>query len=239
MLRSCASMTRPRAVLLDALGTLLELVPPWPRLRQILMQRHGIEVSEDDARRALLAEMAYYRAHHQEGSDSASLAELRLRCAQVLRDELAEVSALDVEMLKEVLLDSLRFVPYPDAAGVLAELRGAGLRSAVVSNWDCSLPGVLAEVGLGGAVDAVVVSAEVGTAKPDPRIFRVALERLRRAADESIAVGDSLETDVAGAQAAGIRAVLLDRAGRARAPAGVERVESLSDVLSLVAQPSG
>jgi putative hydrolase of the HAD superfamily len=117
-------------------------------------------------------------------------------------------------------------------------LRDAGVRIAVVSNWDCSLPDVLAEVGLGGAVDATVVSAEVGVTKPDPGIFEIALERLRRQPGEALMVGDSLETDVAGAQAAGIPAVLLDRVGTAPPGAGVEKVESLSDVVSLVA-PSG
>jgi putative hydrolase of the HAD superfamily len=225
---------RIRAVLLDALGTLVELAPPWPRLRQTLARRHGVEVSEDEAKRAMLAEMAYYRTHHQEGSDPDTLAELRWRCAGVLRDELPAAAALDRDELTDVLLDSIRFSPYPDAAPVLAQLRDVGILVAVVSNWDCSLPNVLADVGLGGAVDAVVVSAEVGVAKPDPRIFEVALERLRRDATEALAVGDSLETDVAGAHAAGVRAVLLDRTGAIPA-AGVEKVKSLSDVASLLA----
>jgi putative hydrolase of the HAD superfamily len=230
---------RTRAVLLDALGTLLELVPPWPRLRQVLAQRHGIEISEEDARRAMLAEMAYYRAHHQEGSDPDALAELRARWAEVLRAELPATRDLETGALTESLVDALRFSPYPDAAPALALLREAGLLLAVVSNWDCSLPGVLADVGLGGAVDAVVVSAEVGAAKPDRRIFEVALDRLRRMRDEALVVGDSIETDVAGAQAAGIRAVLLDRGETMATPAGVEKAGSLMDLVGLLALPSG
>lgn len=230
---------RTRALLVDALGTLIELVPPWPRLRQLLQQRHGVTVSEEEAKRAMLAEMTYYRAHHAEGSDTQTLTALRRRCAEVLWCELAVAAAIDIESLTETLLDSLRFVPYPEVAGALADLRAAGLRIAVVSNWDCSLPGVLSEVGLGGAVDTVVLSAEVGAAKPDPRIFAVALERLRRRAAEALFVGDSPETDVGGARAAGIRAVLLDRSGTARGGSEVERVESLTDVVSLVAPPLG
>jgi putative hydrolase of the HAD superfamily len=195
-----------------------------------------VEVSGNEAKRAMLAEMAYYRAHHQEGSGPESLAELRRRCAGVLREELPAVALIDPDALTEALLDSLRFNPYPDAAPALAQLREAGMLLAVVSNWDCSLPDVLAEVGLGGAVDAVVVSAEVGVAKPDPRIFEVALERLRRDATEALAVGDSLETDVAGARAAGVRAVLLDR-GDAMPGAGVEKVRSLSEIPGLLGLP--
>jgi putative hydrolase of the HAD superfamily len=226
-------------VLVDALGTLLELETPWPRLRRTLAQRHGVEVSDADAKRAMLAEMAYYRAHHQEGSDSGRLAELRRRCTEVLLAELPATAAIDTEALTEALLDSLRFTPYPDAAPALAEMREAGALIAVVSNWDCSLSGVLAEVGLGGAVDAVVVSAEAGVSKPDPRIFELALERLRRNAAEALAVGDSLETDVAGAEAARIRAVLLDRAEAITAAPGVETVNSLSDVIALLVPAGG
>ena len=56
-----------RAVFLDALGTLVELPPPWPALVAELAAR-GVTVSEADARAALLDEMAYYRAHHDEAA---------------------------------------------------------------------------------------------------------------------------------------------------------------------------
>jgi putative hydrolase of the HAD superfamily len=225
-----------RAVLLDALGTLVELEPPWPSLRRTLSARHGIEVSEADAKRAMLAEMSYYRSHHQEGSDPASLAELRRSCALVLRDQLPQTSSLGVEELTEALLDALHFRPFPDAAPALAALRAAGMQLAVVSNWDCSLRSVLGQLGLAGAVDAIVVSAEVRAAKPDAAIFKAALGQVRRDPREAVFVGDSFETDVLGARAAGLRALLLEREGRApaEAPPDVERIFSLHDLLELV-----
>jgi putative hydrolase of the HAD superfamily len=222
-----------RAVLFDALGTLLELEPPWPPLRRVLSERHGIEVSAEDAKRAFLAEMSYYRAHHLEGGDVQALEALRLRCATVLRDGLRELSGLDTGEVKEALLGSLRFTPYPDAAPALADLRSAGLRLAVVSNWDCSLRGILAEVGLAAALDAVVVSAEVGEPKPGPKPFRRALERLRCGAGEALYVGDSLETDVQGARGAGLPALLLDRAGVRTVDSDVERIFSLAELPEL------
>jgi putative hydrolase of the HAD superfamily len=226
-----------RAVLLDALGTLVELEPPWPLLRRTLSARHGIEVSEEDAKRAMLTEMAYYRSHHQEGSDGATLASLRESCALVLRGQLPQTSSLDSEEMTEALLDSLRFTPFPDTAPSLAALRAAGLRLAVVSNWDCSLRSVLGQVGLAGAVDAIVVSAEVGAPKPDPAIFSAALAELRCEASEAVFVGDSFETDVLGARAAGLRALLLERRpsrSEAALEGDVERVFSLHEVVELV-----
>jgi HAD superfamily hydrolase (TIGR01509 family) len=66
-------------------------------------------------------------------------------------------------------------------------------------------------------VDALVVSEVVGVSKPDPEIFRVALDRLRCPAAEAVMVGDSWSADIAGARAAGIRAVWFNPA-RAAAP---------------------
>jgi putative hydrolase of the HAD superfamily len=225
-----------RAVLFDALGTLVELQPPWPLLQNTMATRHGIEISGEEAKQAMLAEMSYYRSHHDEGSDEASLGDLRERCALVLRDQLPQAAALGVEEMTEALLDSLRLTPFPDAAPALAALRAGGLRLAVVSNWDCSLRSVLSELGLAGAVDTIVVSAEAGALKPDAAIFHVALGQLRREPHEAVFVGDSLETDVFGARAAGLRALLLDRDSAMEAPPAdsVERVYSLHEVVELV-----
>lgn len=229
---------RHEAVLFDALGTLVELEPPWPLLRAALASRHGIELPEEEAKQAMLAEMTYYKAHHHEGVDEQSLADLRRRCAAVLRDRLPQVARLSEDDLVEALMASLRFRPYPDAAPALGRLRLAGVRAAAVSNWDVSLRGVLSQIGLGGLFDDIVVSAEVGARKPDPAIVEAALRRLRCPAGKALMVGDSPETDVAGAQAAGVRAVLLDRAGTAAAIPGVERIHTLDGLDELIQAPS-
>jgi putative hydrolase of the HAD superfamily len=192
-----------------------------------------VESSWDDAKQAMLAEMTYYKQHHDEGRDAASLAELRRRCANVLRAKLPEVAKLSDADLTEALLASLRFAPYPDVPDALARLRALGARLAVVSNWDCSLGATLAELGIGGLVDEVVVSAEVGSRKPAARIFEEALDRVSATPQSAWLVGDSPETDIAGAIAVGIRPLLLDRMGRAPDSPGVTRVFTLADVPEL------
>jgi putative hydrolase of the HAD superfamily len=192
-----------RAVFLDALGTLVELEPPWVSLRE----RVPAEVSDERLQLAIRAEMAYYREHSQEGRDADSLADLRERCAALISNELGvEVSARD-------LVESIRFGAYPDAEPALRGLRERGMRLLAVSNWDCSLSAVLERCGLGELLDAVVTSAEVGASKPDPAIFRAALERAGSGPDQALHVGDTPEEDLAGARAAGIRALLIDRSG--------------------------
>ena len=226
------------AVLFDALGTLVELEPPWPLLKAALAAQ-GVEVSVEQAREAMLAEMAYYRAHHLEGHDDVSLADLRTRCAEVLKENLPTADRrLPAEELTEALLHAIRFRPYPDAAPLLGRLRLLGIRSAVVSNWDISLRRVLGEIGLGGLVDYIVVSAEAGVAKPAPGIFELALRRLGCPARSALFVGDSPETDIVGAHGAGLRAVLVDRAATAPDQEGVERIFTLENLEDLLAAPA-
>ena len=200
-----------RAVLLDSLGTLVELDSPVPRLHAAL-QRLGFEVQEERVVAAFGAEVAYYVEHHTEGRDQSTLAELRSRCAAVFLDAL-RIPELPLPDAREALLSSLRFRAFEDAAPALRELRGRGLRLVVVSNWDCSLREVLADAGLLDLVDDAVSSAEAGAAKPDPAPFRAALAAARCEPDEALHVGDSEENDLAGAREAGIRAVLLRRTG--------------------------
>ena len=222
-----------RAVLLDALGTLLELEQPAPLLVAQLRQR-GVDVSVEAADAALRAEIAYYRAHHEEAFDRERLADLRRRCTEVLRSALpSPAQSLDAEELGGALQAALRFRPYPEVADALVALRAAGARTVVVSNWDVSLHEQLAATGLDALVDAALSSAELGVGKPEPAIFRHALELAQANANEAVMVGDSLDTDIHGAEAAGIAAVLVDRDGSA-ASAHQPTISSLAALPRLV-----
>jgi len=190
-----------RAVFLDALGTLVELEPPWVLLRD----RVPPEIDDERLVAAVRAEMAYYKAHAHEGRDPESLAELRERCAEVLSRELGARVGVDE------LVESVRMRAYPDAVPALEALRGRDLRLVVVSNWDCSLGSVLERCGLLDLLDGAVSSAEAGARKPDPAIFEPALRLADCRAEDALHVGDTPEEDLAAAGAAGIRALLIDR----------------------------
>jgi putative hydrolase of the HAD superfamily len=218
------------AVFLDALGTLVELQPPAPRLRRLLAER-GFELSEERAAAGFAAEIAYYLEHHLEGSDRERLDDLRDRCAGVLMEAL-ELPGLDHAAARAAMLGALEFRPYPEAAGALTELRAAGHALVIVSNWDCSLPDWLAPAGLLELVAGVVTSAEVGAAKPAGAVFERALELAGAAPDQAVHVGDSIDNDVEGARAAGIRAILVQRDGDP--PADVEAVRALSALPALL-----
>jgi putative hydrolase of the HAD superfamily len=204
-----------RAVFLDALGTLVELEPPWISLRE----RIPAEVSDERLVAAVRAEMDYYREHAHEGRDPDSLADLRERCARLISGELG------VEVTADELVEAVRMSAYPDAAPALTALRGRGLRLVAVSNWDCSLGTVLERCGLAGLLDGAISSAEAGAPKPDPAIFTAALELARCEPAEALHVGDTREEDVVGARSAGIRALLLDRDGAGGDISSLDEIE--------------
>jgi putative hydrolase of the HAD superfamily len=218
------------AVLLDALGTLVELQPPAPRLRARLAEA-GFDVSEERAEKGIRAEIAYYLANHLDGSDRESLEHLRDRCTAAMMEAL-DLDGLDHATARRALMGALEFRAYDDAIPALHALRADGHGLVVVSNWDCALPDWLGPPGLLQLVDGVVTSAEVGVAKPDARVFQRALEVAGVEADQAVHVGDSPDNDVEGARSAGIRAVLVQRDGET--PPGVESIRSLRELAPLL-----
>ena len=226
-------MSGHRAVLFDALGTLVELTPPAPRLRDELARRFGAEVTVAEAQAAIAAEIGYYRSHLNEGHDPASLAELRRRCGEVLRGALPERARARLPEgapMVQALLTSLHFDAFPDALVALPRLRNSGARLVVVSNWDVSLHEVLERVGLAEALDGTVTSAEAGARKPDAAIFERALRLAGVRASDALHVGDTVAEDVIGARSAGIEPVLLLRGGGS-GPDGVRTIASLAELL--------
>jgi HAD superfamily hydrolase (TIGR01549 family) len=122
----------------------------------------------------------------------------------------AEAAALGRELYR----DLRRCVP--GAPALLAALRAHAPVAVVTNNATAEQREKLGRFALNTHVDALVTSEDVGAAKPDPRIFEVALARLGVAAHEAVMIGDSREHDVDGARAAGLAACWLDRAGDAR-----------------------
>jgi len=201
------------AVTIDAYGTLVTLRDPVPALRAALAA-HGVDRTEEEARAAFRAEVAYYVERSHEGRDEATLALLRRDCAAVFLD--AAGAPLDPGEFAPAFVGALAFEELPGAADACRALAAAGLRLAVVSNWDVGLHEHLAALGLDGLLDAVVTSAEAGAPKPAPAVFELALARLGADAARTVHVGDA-EADAEGARAAGLRfepAPLADAARR-------------------------
>ncbi|MGH3911917.1 MAG: HAD-IA family hydrolase [Pseudonocardiaceae bacterium] len=119
-----------------------------------------------------------------------------LRTAELPRRELPT-------LLYRRLIDPDAWRPYPDTAAALHAARAAGLRVGVVSNIAWDIRPVFAAHGLAGHVDATVLSFEVGAAKPDPRIFRTACDRLGVPPEHTVMIGDDPREDGGICSAAG------------------------------------
>jgi putative hydrolase of the HAD superfamily len=124
-------------------------------------------------------------------------------------EEIASECATEIE---EGWAVSENFELFEDALPALEELRAAGLKIGLVSNGIRDLKEFVAHHRLD--VDAIVDSRSHGRVKPHPTIFQAALELLGVAPVEAVMVGDSLEEDVEGARALGMRAILIDREDR-------------------------
>src|SRR4051794_9290188 len=144
-----------------------------------------------------------------EGSDRGGIIDRALALVGVSPVRALELTPLLVEAFSGWAPAALSL--YPGAAESLVRLRSAGLRLAIITDGNPRIQrSKITALGLADLVDHVVISDELGgraARKPHPAAFRRALELLGVAADETVHIGDRPAKDVAGAAAAGMRAV--------------------------------
>jgi len=200
---------RFETVLLDAGGVLLDL--DYAYLKRLLEARRHEAAEEALARAEAIARTEVDR-HVRDGGASGEAWRDYFR---ILFRQVGTPPRLHEEMIDALWEAHERFglwtVPVPGALAVVSRLREAGYRLGVVSNAEGRVERDLETAGFAGLLDTVVDSHLVGVEKPDPRIFGIALERLHARAETAVFVGDVPAIDVAGARAAGIVALLLDR----------------------------
>ncbi|MEW4566260.1 HAD family hydrolase [Tautonia sp. JC769] len=212
------------AVVLDAVGTLIEPSPSVAEVYAAAAHRQGIE-----------ADPEVVRVRFKEHFRRDELDDLR---GPMVTDE-----AIEYRRWRRIVSGVLPDLPDPeraflelwehfgraeawrcfaDVTPALRRLRAVGLSIRVGSNFDGRLRGVLnglPEVAeLAGAVS---ISSEVGYRKPHPSFYRAVCDRLAMPPHRVLSVGDDPENDVDGAGRAGLRAVLVDRSGRHQDRPGV------------------
>ena len=120
---------------------------------------------------------------------------------------------------------------FPETKGVLTTLKAKGLMLGIISNFDSRIYDVCSDLGINTYFDSIVISSEVGYAKPSPEIFSIALDRSGIHPSHCIHIGDSIEHDLYGASSVGIRVLLLDKRGKYKARDDVDRIENLTDII--------
>lgn len=222
-----------KTILLDAGDTLIA----YRRPLRILLQDFFIEQDEivrrDQIGEALDAVSSRYRTMMERVRTVPEERRMWLEVARDLLDILLPRRRDLYVLLGQWFTESWKLMKvFRDVRPALRQLRLNGYRLAVVSNWEPSLEEVLDHLGLRFHFAAVVTSSVEGIAKPDPRLFGIALERCGVPAGEAISVGDDIERDVEAAARIGLRGILLDRFDDH--PDFHPRVESMARLVELL-----
>ncbi|MEE9608082.1 MAG: HAD-IA family hydrolase [Myxococcota bacterium] len=205
-----------RAVLFDAAGTLIELREPVGETYSRLAADYGVELSawrigEAFGRVFRAAPLMVFPGEAPERIPGLERDWWRalVRAAFRAADGTARFSDFEAyfERLYAHFASPDTWRATPESGEMLAELRRRGLVTAIVSNFDRRLHRILEGLGLSPLFDAVVLPSDAGAAKPDPRIFAFALERVGSCAAATLFVGDDRDRDLAGARCAGLRAI--------------------------------
>lgn len=231
------SSDRPplRAVTFDVGGTLLTETPPRYEIYAEAARARGRNLSTRTMERVM-------RNAHEEvprrisGAFRYSDAWFRAFIHRIFCQNLG-LSPTETAGVAEELFarfeDAETFVVFDGARELLEDLRGRGVKLAVVSNWSERLPNVLAATGLDGHFDTVLCSAIEELEKPDPAIFHRALERLGVDARSAVHVGDHARNDAAAAEV-GMGAILIDHAGTGRE--GTDRLPIVDGFAAVAAE---
>ena len=225
------------AVFLDLSNTLLRERRQRAELYAEVAGGFGLELAPDE----MAARMA--RAHAELPRELRGAFRYSDDCFRAFQRRVFSAEDLAAERfaaLSEALFarfeDPRTFVLYPGARELLRGLRAAGLRLGLISNWSARLPRLLRALELDLAFDFVLGSAEARCEKPEPAIFRLALERAGSSPERCLHAGDDPAKDAAGALSCGIAAALVDHqrglgaSERALCPV----VESLGELEELI-----
>lgn len=234
-------MTRnaaPRAVLLDAAGTLIDVALPLGETYSRIARDFGANLDPDILTTGFRTAFANTPPMAFPGLRGAELdrAERGWWRAVVEQVTRAAGGVPEFEPYFDRLYAHYASAPawrvYPEVPGVLADLRERDIPLAVVSNFDSRLLPLLDALELASCFGAVVCSGAAGAAKPDDAIFSHALAVLGIEASEALHVGDSREADYDGARAAGIEALLVDRNLSSRRGRTIPDLSGILDYLS-------
>ena len=220
-------------VFFDAGGTLVDAKPSFPELFASVLRREGHEVSAETISAHWQIVFDRFRAAG-EAEELWTTSDERSRrfwhgVYSLFLTEIGLAPEGLVEAVHGAFTDRRNYGLYDDVLPVLETLREAGLRLGVVSNFERWLDALLEDVGVRSLFDVRVISAFEGVEKPDPRIFRLALERANVEPERAVYVGDLPELDIAPALDVGMYPVLIDRRGRYADVSGV-RITSMGEL---------
>jgi putative hydrolase of the HAD superfamily len=205
-----------KSIFFDAAGTLFRLTRTVGHHYALVGERLGLRLDADALDRAFA--VSWKRVPPRPASGIAREDDDKGWWREFVDDVLDQVAPqtheLDRDNFFEVAYEHFAeagvWQLFPETAGVLEEL-GTRFDLVVISNFDGRLRMILEQLGISKFFRQVFISSELGFDKPDPRIFRRALELSDCAADEVLHVGDDPERDWRASRAAGLHVYELHR----------------------------
>jgi putative hydrolase of the HAD superfamily len=226
----------PKAILLDAVGTLIYPQEPVGRTYARIARSYGIErdaTALDQQFAAVFPSLPkmVYTVHEPGQWELVEKEWWSALVRAVFKEEFADFDSF-FEEVWQYYDTPQAWSLYPEVPEVLEQWQQQKVKLAVVSNFDQRLIHVLAGLNLDHCFSTIVHSSLAGAAKPDPKIFAACLDRLGMHAHEVLHVGDSWKDDVIGALSAGLPVVWVKRDGMQpdQLPLGVQLVTQLTEI---------
>lgn len=194
-----------RALLVDAVGTLVVPAQPMAQIYRTIGEKYGVSYSEDEIlyRYRWAYEQPWGRSRLRYVDDGRPFWQHIVSCSTGCSD-----ANYFEELYNYYTTEKAWRLCDPEAEKVFNALRKAGVKTAVVSNFDTRLRPVLEALNCYHWFDAIAVSAEVAAEKPNPMIFLKACDFLGVKPEEAVHVGDDRRNDIWGARDAGCDAWL-------------------------------
>lgn len=213
-------MKQPKVIFLDAVGTLFGVRGSVGEVYAQLASQFGVEVPADVVNTAFFESFAESPPAAFPGIEAGeipryefewwyAIATQTFKRAGVI-EHFIDFSSFFVELYTHFSTADPWFV-YPEVHATLTRWQQQGISLGVVSNFDSRLYPVLQALDLAKFFASVTTSTEVGAAKPDAKIFALALEKHDCPVPEALHIGDSYWEDYQGAKAAGLQSVWLKR----------------------------
>lgn len=213
-------MQQPKVIFLDAVGTLFGVRGSVGEVYSAIAQRYGVQVPIDPLNQAFVQAFANTNPPVFPGCYPDEIPQCEFEWWRVIAQRtFQQVGVLHQFVDFDDFFDQLYnyfataepWFIYPDVLPALQAWQRIGIEMGIVSNFDSRLDYVLDALNLKEFFTSITVSTQAGVAKPDSRIFSIALQKHLCEPQEAWHIGDSFSQDFQGAKAVGIRAILLER----------------------------